>query len=88
MVLLGSHKWCFKWCLILPTSHMPLAEMMIADSSFSFNAFDSSAVLVNCKPLNSSGLSPDWIIACVSSSNKSALSLNISVAEMASGLST
>ena len=69
--------------MILPTSHIPLAEIIIEDSFFSFNAFDSSAVLVNCKPGNSSGLSPLSITACVSSSNKFAFSLNISVAEIA-----
>ena len=47
-----------------------------------------SAVLVNLSPENSRGLSPLSIIAFVSSSNKSSLFLNTSVADIASGLST
>ena len=88
IVLLGFHIWCFKWCFILPTSHIPLAEIIIAAPSISFNDLDSSAVFVNCNPGNSSGLSPLCINCCVSSSNKFIFSLKISVAEIASGLST
>ena len=88
IVLFGFQILCFKWCFILPTSHIPLAEIIIDGSSLSFNALDSSAVLVNFSPGNSSGLSPLSIIAFVSSSNKSSLFLNTSVADIASGLST
>jgi len=62
--------------------------MMIQGSGFSFNAFDSSAVTVNFNPGNSSGLSPLFISACVSSSNKFMFSLNTSVDDIARGLST
>jgi len=88
IVLFGFHILCFKWCFILPTSHIPLAEIMIEGSSISFKAFDSSAVCVNLSPGNSSGLSPLSIKAFVSSSNKSSFSLKIWVAEIANGLST
>ena len=79
---------CFKWCFILPTSHIPLADNIIIGSFNSFKAFDSSAVFVNLSPGNSNGLSPFSISSLTSSSNKSIFSLNISVAETASGLST
>ena len=88
IVLFGFHKLCFKWCFILPTSHIPLADIIIEDSFLSFNSFDSSAVFVNLSPGNSSGLSPLFISFCVSSSNKSIFSAKTSVADIASGLST
>ena len=88
IVFLGFHKLCFKWCFILPTSHIPLADMIIAGVFLSFNAFDSSEVIANLSPGNSSGLSPCEIACFVSSSNNSILFLKTSVADIASGLST
>ena len=84
----GFHKLCFKWCFILPTSHIPLADIIMLGLSSSFNAFDSSAVLVNCNPGNSSGLSPFKISSFTSGSNRFVFSLKTSVADIASGLST
>lgn len=54
----GFHILCFKWCLILPTSHIPLADIIIDELEVSFNAFESSTDCVNFNPGNSSGLSP------------------------------
>ena len=88
IVLFGFHRLCFKWCFILPTSHIPLAEIIIDGSLFSFNALDSSAVGVNLSPGNSKGWSPFFNFSCISSSNKSVFFLNTSVAEIARGLST
>ena len=43
----GRQRLCFKWCLILPASHMPLPAMMIAPDLMSFKALDSSTDWVN-----------------------------------------
>lgn len=50
---------CFKWCLILPDSHIPLAEIIIAPLFILLIFTDSSGDLVKVNPSNSKGLSPD-----------------------------
>ena len=74
--------------MILPTSHIPDAEIIMHGSVDSFNAFESSTLCVNCNPGNSSGLSPLSMNSWTSGLNKSKFCLNICVAETASGLST
>ena len=81
-------RLCFKWCLILPASHIPLADIIILAPGCSLRAIDSSGVIVNINSSKSNGCLPDWIYFLVSSSKQSILSLKISVALIASGEST